>query len=256
MDEKLPPPSPRILCLIPAYNEEESVVKVIDDLRHHVPQADLLVIDDGSSDATSLLAKRAGAKVCRLSYNLGIGGAVQTGLKYAWINGYDIAIQVDGDNQHPAEEIPKLIAALQADDNLDMVIGSRFIGRSDFQSTVPRRLGISIFARILSMMCAQRLTDTTSGFRATRGEAIEFLARYYPRDYPEVEALVLLHRARYSFAEIPTRMRQRLGGKSSIRLRHGAYYMIKVTLAVAIELLKRPKARKGNRKSFTDLAMD
>ena len=246
----------RSLCIVPAYNEEESVVKVIEDLNRHVPQADVLIVDDGSVDGTSRLARQAGAQVCRLSFNLGIGGAVQTGLKYAWQSGYDVAVQVDGDNQHPAEELPKLIAALEADPQLDMAIGSRFVQESGFKSTVSRRLGISIFARIISLLCRQRLTDTTSGFRATRGEAIEFLARYYPRDYPEVEALLLLHRAGYKFREVSTRMRQREGGESSIRLTHGAYYMVKVMLAVIVELLKRPKGRKGDPKSFARRAMD
>ncbi len=246
----------RILCMVPAYNEEESVVKVIHDLKAHVPQADVLIIDDGSVDGTARLARQAGAKVCCLSYNLGIGGAVQTGLKYAWRMGYDVAVQVDGDNQHPAEQLPKLIAALQDDPQLDMAMGSRFVQDTGFRSSLSRLMGIRIFARILSFICRQRLTDTTSGFRATRGEAIEFLARFYPRDYPEVEALVLMHNAGYKFREVPVTMRQRSGGASSIRLFHGVYYMIKVLLAVGVELLKPPKGRKGVPCSFARRAMD
>ena len=246
----------KTLCIVPAYNEEEAVVGVIEDIRQHVPSADVLVVDDGSVDRTAERAHAAGAIVCSLSYNLGIGAAVQTGLKYAFAGGYDVAIQVDGDGQHPAEEIHKLLRVLRDGPEVDMVLGSRFLEDTGFQSPVSRKTGIRIFSIVLSAICRQRLTDTTSGFRATRGEAIGFLARYYPRDYPEVEALVLLHQARYVIREAPTRMRQRQGGETSIGLFHGLYYMVKVMLSLSIELLKKAKGRKGDPTSLARRAMD
>jgi hypothetical protein len=249
----------RILCIIPAYNEEEAVVQVVRELREHLPQADVLVVDDGSFDRTAERARAAGAVVCSLAFNLGIGAAVQTGLKYAARSGYDIAIQVDGDGQHPAEEIPPLLEVLEKNPEVDVVIGSRFLGRpgqEGFQSTGTRRIGIRIFAAALSAICRQKLTDTTSGFRATRGEAIGYLGRFYPRDYPEVEALVLLHQARYVVRETPVVMRERQGGASSIRLGHGLYYMIKVFMAVALDLLKETKGRKGDPTTFPRRALD
>ncbi|NIA21740.1 MAG: glycosyltransferase [Anaerolineaceae bacterium] len=246
----------KILCIVPAYNEEEAVVAVIEDIHRHVPAADVLVVDDGSVDRTAERAHAAGAIVCSLSYNLGIGAAVQTGLKYAFRNGYEVAIQVDGDGQHPAEEINKLLRVLSDNPEVDMVLGSRFLEDTSYKSPVSRKTGISIFSAVLSAVCGQRLTDTTSGFRATRGEAIGFLARYYPRDYPEVEALVLLYQARYVIREVPTQMRQRQGGETSIRLFHGLYYMVKVMLSLSIELLKRAKGRKGDPTSLARRAMD
>ena len=249
-------PNLRVLCVIPAYNEEQAVAKVIADLRQSAPWADVLVVDDGSVDRTEQRARQAGAMVCRLSYNLGIGAAVQTGLKYAFRNRYDVAIQVDGDGQHPADQIPVLLAALQADPEVDVVIGSRFLEDRGYKSPRSRLTGIKIFSAVLSLVCGQKLSDTTSGFRATRGEAIGFLARYYPRDYPEVEALLLLHRAGYRLREVPVHMRQRQGGESSIRLVHGAYYMIKVFLAIFVELMKEAKGRKGDPASFARRAMD
>ncbi len=252
----------RILCIIPAYNEEEAVVQVVRELREHLPQADVLVVDDGSFDRTAERARAAGALVCSLAFNLGIGAAVQTGLKYAARNGYDVAIQVDGDGQHPAEEIPPLLEVLEKNSEVDVVIGSRFLpspGRpvqDGFKSTGTRRIGIRIFAAAISVICRQRLTDTTSGFRATRGEAIGFLGRFYPRDYPEVEALVLLHQAGYVIRETPVVMRERQGGASSIRLGHGLYYMIKVFMAVALGLLKETKGLKGDPTTFPRRALD
>ena len=246
----------RILCIVPAYNEEQAVVGVIKDIQEHLPWADVLVVDDGSVDRTAERAHAAGAIVCSLSYNLGIGAAVQTGLKYASRNGYDVAIQVDGDGQHPAEEIPRLLDVLTEHPEVDMVVGSRFLEDTGYKSPVSRKAGIEVFSIVLSAICRQRLTDTTSGFRAIRGEAIGFLARYYPRDYPEVEALVLLHQARYVIRETPTPMRQRQGGETSIRLFHGLYYMTKVMLSLSIELLKKAKGRKGDPTSLARRAMD
>jgi len=228
----------KILIIVPAYNEEESLQGVIQDLRSHVPDADILVVDDGSSDGTAVVARQSGVNLVRLSFNLGIGGAMQTGFQYARTKGYDIAIQFDGDGQHLAAEIDILLATLNKG-TADIVIGSRFLNRGDYRPSFFRKIGISIFSTVLSAIIGIRVTDTTSGFRAANRRVIEFFARVYPEDYPEVESLVLLHRAGMSMKEAPVHMRDRTGGRSSITPIRSAYYMIKVLLAVFIDLLKK-----------------
>ena len=231
-------PMNKILIIVPAYNEEESLQGVIQDLRSHVPDADILVVDDGSSDGTAVVARQSGVNLVRLSFNLGIGGAMQTGFQYARTKGYDIAIQFDGDGQHLAAEIDILLATLNKG-TADIVIGSRFLNRGDYRPSFFRKIGISIFSTVLSAIIGIRVTDTTSGFRAANRRVIEFFARVYPEDYPEVESLVLLHRAGMSMKEAPVHMRDRTGGRSSITPIRSAYYMIKVLLAVFIDLLKK-----------------
>jgi len=228
----------KILIIVPAYNEEESLHGVIQDLRSHVPQADILVVNDGSSDRTAAVARQSGVKLASLSFNLGIGGAMQTGFQYARMKDYDIAIQFDGDGQHVAAEIEILLAALQKGGS-DIVVGSRFLKRGDYRPSFFRKVGISIFSTVLSAIIGIPVTDTTSGFRAVNRRAIEFFARVYPEDYPEVESLVLLHRAGMTIAEAPVQMRDRTGGRSSITPIQSAYYMVKVLLAVFIDLLKK-----------------
>ena len=228
----------KILIIIPAYNEEECLPGVMQDLRSHAPDADILVVDDGSRDRTAKVARQAGVKVASLPYNLGIGGAMQTGFQYARNNGYDIAIQFDGDGQHMAAEIEILLDPLQKG-RADIVIGSRFLKRGDYRPSFFRRIGISIFSTVLSAIMGMPVTDTTSGFRAVNSRVIEFFARVYPEDYPEVESLVLLHRAGMTIAEVPVRMRDRTGGRSSITPIRSVYYMIKVLLAVFVDLLKK-----------------
>jgi len=228
----------KILIIIPAYNEEECLPGVMQDLRSHAPNADILVVDDGSRDRTAEVARQTGVKVASLPYNLGIGGAMQTGFQYARNNGYDIAIQFDGDGQHMAAEIEILLDPLQKG-RADIVIGSRFLKRGDYRPSFFRRIGISIFSTVLSAIMGIPVTDTTSGFRAVNSRVIEFFARVYPEDYPEVESLVLLHRAGMTIAEVPVRMRDRTGGRSSITPIRSVYYMIKVLLAVFVDLLKK-----------------
>ena len=228
----------KILIIIPAYNEEECLPGVMQDLRSHAPDADILVVDDGSRDRTAKVARQAGVKVASLPYNLGIGGAMQTGFQYARNNGYEIAIQFDGDGQHMAAEIEILLDPLQKG-RADIVIGSRFLKRGDYRPSFFRRIGISIFSTVLSAIMGMPVTDTTSGFRAVNSRVIEFFARVYPEDYPEVESLVLLHRAGMTIAEVPVRMRDRTGGRSSITPIRSVYYMIKVLLAVFVDLLKK-----------------
>ena len=228
----------KILVIVPAYNEEKSLAGVVRDLREHVPHADILVVNDGSRDRTELVARGLGVIVLGLPFNLGIGGAMQTGYRYARNNSYDITIQFDGDGQHVASEITTLLTGLQQG-TTDIIVGSRFLELGDYRPTFFRRLGIWIFSTVLSTILRMRVTDTTSGFRAANHRVIEFFARNYPEDYPEVESLVLLHRAGMTIGEVPVVMRERTGGRSSITPIRSAYYMVKVLLAVFIDLLKK-----------------
>jgi len=228
----------KILIIVPAYNEEKSLHGVIRDLRDHGPQADILVVNDGSRDRTEIIARDLGVKVLGLSFNLGIGGAMQTGYRYAEQKGYDIAIQFDGDGQHVATEVQTLLDGLRQG-RADIVVGSRFLQPGEYRPSFFRKLGIWIFSVVLSAILRMRVTDTTSGFRAANRRVIEFFARTYPEDYPEVESLVLLHRAGMTIGEVPVVMRDRTEGRSSITPIRSVYYMIKVLLAVFIDLLKK-----------------
>jgi glycosyltransferase involved in cell wall biosynthesis len=216
--------------MIPAHNEAQSLAGVIREVRQAV-SADIVVIDDGSTDATPEIALAEGAQLLKLPFNLGIGAAVQTGFKLAAREGNEIAVQVDGDGQHKATLIPELIKPIAAGD-ADMVVGSRYLTPKDYCGSLGRRAGTALFSRILSLMLKQKLTDATSGFRAVGRELIELFANDYPRDYPEVEALLLAHLARRRVKEVPVTMRQRGGGCSSINSFRSAYYMVKVLLAL------------------------
>jgi hypothetical protein len=233
-----------LLVIVPAYNEAQAIVQVIEDLRKIGLDMDILVVNDGSSDSTSAKAKATGqALVGDLPKNLGIGGAVQTGFKYAARKGYGTAIQFDGDGQHIAAEIPKLLSRMQQDGS-SMVIGSRFLEKhTGFRSTFVRRLGIRLFEGLNSLLIRQRITDNTSGFRAYDRQAIEFLALHYTVDYPEPETVILLGRNHFNISEVSTKMQERLGGKSSFA-GSGDYYMIKVLLAVLMTSLRKPIVRK------------
>lgn len=227
----------RTLVIVPAYNEEASLPGVIRDLRENLPAADILVVNDGSRDGTALIAKQQGVNMLTLPFNLGIGGAMQAGYRYAQRHEYDIAVQFDGDGQHLANEIEKLLAPIRSG-SADIVLGSRFLGAGGYQVPAMRRIGIWIFAVILSRILSTKLTDTTSGFRAANKNVIRFFARTYPEDYPEVESLVLLHKAGMRVSEVPAVMIDRAAGKSSITVIRSVYYMVKVLLAVFIDLLK------------------
>jgi len=227
----------KILVVIPAYNEAENISDVIHDLKEHFPEGDIIVINDGSLDNTSPVARSLGVKVIDLPFNLGIGGAVQTGIKYAYKHRYDVAIQFDGDGQHMAREIEKILKPLH--EGIDIVIGSRFLDPGDYSMPLSRRIGSTVFSRVISLVCRQKLTDTTSGFRAYGEKVIKLFSAYYPEDYPEVEALIVAHKNQLKIGEVPVGMRQRAGGKSSITAFRSVYYMIKVLLAIFIDVLKR-----------------
>jgi glycosyltransferase involved in cell wall biosynthesis len=229
----------RILVIIPAYNEEGSLGKVIEEVSTHLPQAAVLVVNDGSTDLTSEIAKSKEAIVLDLPFNLGIGGAMQAGYQYAFEKGYDIAIQVDGDGQHDPKEIGKLLKALE-EKKIDMAIGSRFIGDLGYKSSTMRRIGISIFSQVISMIVRQRITDPTSGFRASNRKAIQLFASNYPQDYPEPEVVVLLHQCHLKMGEVPVGMSERYSGESSITKLRSIYYMVKVLLAIFVDCFKKP----------------
>ena len=231
----------RILIIIPAYNEAENIEHVLHTLRNENPQWDLLVVNDGSVDETGVIAERSGfTAVINLLCNLGIGGCVQTGFQYAVRHHYDLAIQFDGDGQHNAHEIHKLLDPIITEE-ADVVIGSRFLeNHNGFKSALQRRLGIWIFRFVNSILINQAITDNTSGFRAYNRRAIQFLSNYYPIDYPEPEAIVLLSKNGFRLKEVPVEMNDRRGGRSSIRGLRPIYYMIKVLLAIIINTI-RPK---------------
>jgi len=200
------------------------------------------------------VARDAGAMVLRHPFNLGIGGAVQSGYQFALENDYDVAVQVDGDGQHDPRHVLELLAHLHEQPELNMVTGSRFLVHTDGgdRSSMPRRIGIRVFARILSLVVGRRVTDPTSGFRMIDRRGIEVFARDYPHDYPEVEAVLLLHFHQLQGDELPVRMRARTTGASSINPTRSVYYMIKVLLAIFIGLLRaRPAVRPGDRAPVT-----
>jgi glycosyltransferase involved in cell wall biosynthesis len=230
----------RLLAIVPALNESGSIAATIGEILQHAPGFDVVVVDDASTDETALLARAAGAQVIRLPFNLGIGGAMQAGYLYAIENDYDVAVQVDGDGQHDARHIPMLLEHMRADPTVNMVVGSRFLADDEdgFRSSASRRIGIRIFAALLSQITGQTVTDPTSGFRMTNRSGIRIFANDYPHDYPEVEAILLIHAHRLRSCEVPVRMRARTSGQSSIASARSAYYMIKVLLAVFVGLFR------------------
>jgi len=225
------------LLILPAYNEEASLPLVLQELRDTAPQFDVVVVNDGSSDATAAIARELGVTVLDLCFNLGIGGAVQTGFKYALENGYDVAVQVDSDGQFPPDRIASLVA-LVLDEGWDMVIGSRYLEEPGYEGSVLRRLGNYILSKIAGVFSRQKVTDATSGFRAYSRRALEYLASYYPPDYPEPESIVFLARQGLRIREEPVSMRARQGGVSSIGGLRPLSYMSKVSLALTLNALK------------------
>ena len=228
----------RRLAIVPALNEEDSVARVIDELRAFDPGLDVVVVDDGSVDRTAAIAREKGAYVLKLPFNLGIGGAMQTGFRFAFERGYDLAVQIDGDGQHDPSELPKILRPL-LDDEADIVVGSRFTGDGAFRSSFSRRIGIRIFAWTVSAVVRQKVTDTTSGFRAVNRQGIRLFAADYPHDYPEVEATVMVVKHRLRLKEVPVTMRERAGGVSSINAWGSIYYMAKVLLGILVSIFRK-----------------
>lgn len=232
-----------ILIIIPAYNEQGNIRKVIEELQTVAIKKVILVINDGSQDQTALEAKSTGVRVVSLPFNLGIGGAVQTGFKFALNEGFSIAVQVDGDGQHIARYIEQLLVPIEQK-QADMVIGSRFLPpHVGYRSSFVRRIGINFFAWLISFLTGCKVTDPTSGFRAFNVKMIQLFARSYPHDFPEPEAIMVARRFKARVLEVPVEMRKRQEGVSSIRYLKTLYYMIKVTFAIVLNQLKTTKIR-------------
>jgi len=228
------------LVIIPAYNESESIEKTVQDIREHAQGFDYVIVNDCSTDHTKDICERNGFNYINLPINLGIGGAVQTGYRYAYENGYDIAVQVDGDGQHDAAFLPQMSEVL-VKEGADMLIGSRFIKKEGFQSSIARRIGIVYFTGLIKLLTGTTITDPTSGLRMINRDVIEIFAKDYPRDYPEPESVVAILRQKKRVKELPVVMRERQGGSSSIRCGKSVYYMIKVTLAILVESMRKYK---------------
>jgi glycosyltransferase involved in cell wall biosynthesis len=234
----------RRIAIVPAHNEEGAIGGVVAELKAFDPGFDVVVVDDGSGDSTSAVATAAGAFVVTLPFNLGIGAAVQTGFKFAHERGYELAVRLDGDGQHDPAELPKLLGPLERDE-ADVVVGSRFAAassgqdRNESRPVLTRRIGIVFFARLVSLLTRQRVTDTTSGFQALNGRGIAIFAADYPHDYPEVEATVMVYKHRLRLVEVPVRMREREHGESSITAVRSVYYLLKVTLALLVSMARR-----------------
>lgn len=226
------------LVIIPAYNESGSILKAVEDIRLHAPGFDYVVINDCSTDDTLAICREYGLNYVNLSVNLGIGGAVQTGYLYGCQNGYDIAVQFDGDGQHDAAYLEQMAEAL-LETGSHMIIGSRFIEKEGFQSSGLRRIGIRYFSLLILLLTGKRVTDPTSGMRMVDREVMEIYAANYPKDYPEPESVMAVLRMGKKVTELPVVMREREEGTSSIGGLRSVYYMIKVTLAVLMERLRR-----------------
>ena len=228
----------RTLAIVPAYNEEHSIGTVLEEIRAADVDLHVVVVNDASEDGTAAIAARAGAAVLNLPFNVGIGGAMQAGYQYALEHGFELAIQVDGDGQHDPREIGRVLEPI-LDGRADLVVGTRFVKGGGYRGTPLRRVGIRIFAAIVSLMVGQRVSDTTSGFRGVNRKALRLFAAQYPHDYPEVESIVLLSRHGLRLLEVPVQMRVRETGNSSITAFRSVYYMIKVSLALMIGLFRR-----------------
>ncbi len=233
----------KVLIIIPAYNEEKNIERIVDDLTVNYPQYDYIIINDHSTDSTEEILKRRQYNYISLPTNLGIGGGVQCGYIYAVENGYDIAVQLDGDGQHDPAYIERLIEPIIGG-KADITIGSRFLEKKGFQSSALRRLGIAILGGVIKLCCGVTVTDATSGFRAANREAAKFFSENYANDYPEPEAIVSSALNGFEIKEIPVIMRERAGGTSSINVKRSFYYMIKVSIALLICRIGMRKKRR------------
>lgn len=226
------------LIIIPAYNEEENIEKTVEAILKKSPNFNYVIINDCSKDRTREICEKKGYNIVNLPINLGIGGAVQTGYRYALEYGYDIAVQVDGDGQHDPAFLEQMAEVLEKE-NMDMVIGSRFIDKEGFQSSAMRRIGIKYFTVLIKILTGKAITDPTSGLRMIGKNIIALYASEYPKDYPEPESVVTVLRKGMKVKEIPVVMKSRQGGVSSINPSKSVYYMIKVTLAILVESIRK-----------------
>ena len=226
------------LIVIPAYNESGNIERTVQDVLNHAPNFDYVVINDCSKDNTLHILKKNHMNYLNLPVNLGIGGAVQTGYRYAYYHGYQTAVQFDGDGQHDAKYLQTMLDELE-NSKADMVIGSRFIAHEGFQSSTLRRVGIRYFTNLIKMLTKVTITDPTSGLRMVNRKLMKEFAFNYPNDYPEPESVVRILKDGYTVKEIPVEMRARLEGKSSINLKSGLYYMVKVSFAILVARFSR-----------------
>lgn len=229
----------RTLIIIPAYNEGKSLPKLFSELKALPVKCDIVVINDCSTDDTEAVCLAHDIRVISLPVNLGIGGAVQTGYRYAYKNNYDAAVQMDGDGQHDPMFLKLLLSRIEQ--GFDLCIGSRFIENEGFQSSATRRMGIKYFSWLIRFMTGNSFSDPTSGFRACNRGLIRLFAAEYPKDYPEPETIVAAHRNKFRITEVPVIMNPRQEGVSSITSFKAIYYMIKVSLAIAIASIARRK---------------
>jgi len=230
--------SKKILAIVPAYNECGNIGRTVEEIRKITPGVDVLVIDDGSLDATAQEAFKAGGRVVSLPFNLGIGAAVQTGFQYAQMYQYEFAVQIDGDGQHDPAFIEKILDPLYRQE-ADMVVGSRFLEKTGgFKSSFSRRMGINFFVHLINVLTGVKISDPTSGLRAYNKKMIALFSEYYPQDFPEPEAIVVAQQAGGRIIEVPVVMRKREAGSSSIRYFKTLYYMVKVTLAIVLHMIR------------------
>lgn len=239
-----PAPQGRVMVLIPTFNEQGAISRVIEEVRQVVPYADILVTDDCSRDQTIIEARRAGARVMTLPYHLGLGGCVQAGYRLAFQLGYDYVIRVDGDGQHDPRDVPKILAALKSE-QCEMVIGSRYTERgSSIYTGWTRSMGIRFFRAVLRPILTHPVRDPTSGFVGVNRKALQLFSATFPLEYPEIEALVVLQRKAFRFVEVPCRMRPRTTGRSTITAMKSLYYIVHVLLGVFVNILKFEGRRK------------
>src|SRR5580658_1543108 len=231
------PPTDSLLIIVPAYNEEAAVGAVVRAIHAAMPGTPVLVIDDCSLDATQVAAREAGARVLALPHHLGLGGCVQAGYKLAFELGYQYVIRVDGDGQHDARDIPRILEALRSS-GCEMVIGSRFVAESGSRASAMRGLGIRFFRMVLRPILGKPVHDPTSGFVGVNRDALQVFSKSFPLEYPEIEALVVLQRRRFRFQEVPCKMHPRTTGRSSITAVRSIYYIVHVLLGVFVNVLK------------------
>ena len=229
----------KAIIIIPAYNEEKNIAGVINGIKNVIPDADILVVNDGGKDRTEEIARELGARVISLPYNMGYGAALQTGFKYALKKGYEYAVQIDADGQHDPKDIPKLLDVVLSG-KADVVIGSRFLNGGKYKAPAVRRLGMLFFARLTSLIIGEKITDPTSGYQAINKNGLQFYAGdYYPVDFPDADVIIMLHRAGLKIKEIPVIMYPSVQGKSMHSGLKPVYYIFKMFLSIFVTLLRR-----------------